>query len=61
MKKKKVRKCIIILQARFKESQKREEYLNCLSSSIENRIQNLEKRSELLNLRKENAQKKEFQ
>ena len=53
--KKKVMKCIKLLQLKFKESQQREEYLNCLSSSIENRILNIEKRKNLLQYRKGNA------
>lgn len=46
--KKKVGKCLARVQQRFKDSQKKEAYLNSLSASIETRILNLDKRKMLL-------------
>lgn len=52
----KVQKCIEKIQARFKQSIKKEEQLNELAQSIETRMLNLEKRKNLLKLRRSNLQ-----
>ncbi|OMJ70653.1 hypothetical protein SteCoe_31333 [Stentor coeruleus] len=52
----KVQKCIEKVQARFKQSIKKEAQLNELALSVETRMLNLEKRKNLLKLRRSNLQ-----